>query len=912
MSTARLEIVVASSGVSVADRALKQLNTTARETEREQRRMAAVIAEVAAVEEKAAAKAIAAAEKKAAADARAAQKAEAAAARAAERAAALAERKAAQESAAAEKAATRAAERAARQQAVEEKAAQRAAALADKQAAAAARAAQKEADAWNEAKQRALGVAERTAEKQAAAAERAAKREEEAWTRAIQRAKAGLDGVLPIRPSLQRIEAELASKRDAVPSVAAQAAGGAKEGALSALGLGALAGGAAAVAATAVTTLADSVQRLKDSVIADFVADDKLIAQLSGITESTEAASEAFADLERNTLGKLPSTVDEVANAFIQLGNSGLQNGQAALKAYSNIAAQTGASLGTVTNAVQAATLGNYKSLREFGIKVKEEGDSLKVTFRGQTETIAGGADAIEAYMQRLGTVQFAGAVERQMDTVGGAIKKADDAWEKLINTVGDSVLGDAIKSTVGSSVSVIDALTASIDALFGKTQQFKREAESLRRTREQEDKLDATMRSWADPSVSKSETARLVTILTEGSQSSADKALAQYTRNSALIEKLRSLGETRVGEMTLDEAQAELDRQYRRDNGGFATRADYTPKIAEGSQTNYAAYTAMVRKQEHEQFLAVREALSNKENAERESYLKRRDFLANYLGPESEELWSRNEELWGKHLDEIAAKSARKQLELQHRLANIGVGPQSQLQQINNKTAGAYYDLRSTLEENLSGKNGETLKLEAERTYAEKSIAIERERTREIAAMNRELMMQSVQNAEAMFSSLTAALKNSHSEQSAAYRTMFGIQKGFGMVAVELAMIQSMAEASKQPFPANIPLYLKAAAQGAQLLSQMSSLSYSGAYDSGGDVPARSRALGGERGVEIVGPAGVIGREQTAALLSGNRQTRIIFTTENDRGYLGSSRDEKVFVHWIKRNGPLIRSLVG
>jgi hypothetical protein len=845
MSTARLEIVVGSGGVMVADKALKQLTATAKDTEKQKERLAI--------------------------------------------------------------------------------AAERAAAAAEKQAAAAVRQAQREADAWNDAKQKALArydkqaeAAERAAQRQAAAAERAAKREEEAWSRAIQRAKAGLDGVLPIRPSLQRIEAELASKRGAATEGSGIATG-AKEGAMSALGIGALAGGATAVAAMGIEKLAEGVKHLKDEVIADFVADDKLIARLGGITDSAEQASETFGDLEKQTLGKLPSTVDEVANAFIQLGNNGLQNSQQALKAYSNVAAQTGASLGAVTSAVQAASLGNYKSLREFGIKVKEEGDSLKVTFRGQTETIAGGADAIEGYMQRLGAVQFAGAVERQMDTVGGSIKKADDAWEKLINAIGDSSLGDVVKSSVGASISIVDAATASVDALFGKTQQFKREAESAKRQREADDKLDATMRSWADPTVSKSETARLAASIAESQQSSADKALAQYTRNSALVDKLRSLGETHVGDMTLKEAQSELDRQYMRDNGGTKSKGPQKKPFDLWGKLDEANRKELIRTSDTEtdayarQYETLKDSLAKQEDSFYASYESRRKFLADYYGPDSEELWQRNEELWSKHLDEVAAKSAQKQIELQHRLANIGIGPQSQVQQVHSKTAGAYYELGNALGENLSGKNGEALKLEAEQTYKEKSIAIEKERAREIAEVNRELVASSLQNAEAMFGGLTAALKNAGGEQSAAYQTMFAIQKGFGLATAEAAMFIDMAKANEAGFPANVPLYLKAAADGAQLIAQLSSLSYSGAYDSGGDVPARSRGLGGERGVEIVGPAGVIGRAETAALLGGGqRNMRLIFTTEEASSFHGSARDERVFVHWVKRNGALIRSVIG
>lgn len=887
--TAHLEIVVTSGGVQSASKDLKELTATAKETEKSQQHLASVFAEVAAAEEKEAAKAIAAATKKADAQEKAAQKAAAAAEQQASKAAATAEREAARQT---------------------------------KQIA-------RENEQWNDAIQKAIARNEKRAE----SAERSAKREADAWNNAIQRAKAGLDGVLPIRPSLQRIEAKINEPQSAGGSMSGILAGG-KEGAMSALGLGALAGGAASLASAAVTTVIESVKGLSDAVIQNVIEDDKLVARLGGLTNSAEAANETFEDLRKQTLGKLPSTVDEVANAFIQLGNNGLQNGQSALKSYSNIAAQTGASLGDVTRAVQMATLGNYRSLREFGIKVKEEGDNLQVTFRGQTETIAGGAESIEAYLQRLGSVEFGGAVERQMETIGGTVKKTHDAWERFIESVSESSLGALIASTVGSSIGVIDAMTASVDALFDRVEKGKRELESDKRKREEDAALDKTMMSWGDPTQSKSETARLADVMEEHRQASADKTLAIYTKQLALIERMIAAGETQLGTMSLErrkgvvgtsEAEKELTRQYMRDNGGDKKEkaTSYAPNIGTPEDSGYARYQAMRVKQDAEELRSVREALSKKEDAERESYETRRAFLVDYTGPDSEALWAKNTDLWEKHLDEVAAKSAKAQLELQKRLQNIGLGPQSHTQAINNKYAGQSLDLEAALSDNMSGKNGEVLKLAAEQTYAQKSVEIEKARAREIAQVNRDLVQQSAQNASLIFGGLATAMKNAHGEQSKEYKLMFAAQQAFAIATAEVAMFTDMAKANEAGFPANVPLYLKAAADGAAIIAQVSNVSYGGAYDAGGTIGEGRSGDVGERRPELLmvsgrtrvqGPATVIGGEATAALLGGKQQqpVRIVNVPEGGdvfRGHMGSS-DERVILNVIKRNGPFMRSI--
>ena len=892
MSTARLQIVVDSSGVRSADKDLKQLTATAKETEKQQKHMADVFAEMVRAEEKEAAKAAAAAEKKAAAT---------------------------------EKAAARAA-------AVAEKEAQRAAAAAERQAAAASRQAAREAEQWNDAKQKAIAryereseAAEKAAARKLAAAEKAAKREDELWNNAIQRAKAGLDGVLPIRPSLQRIEAKL----NEAPSHSTGGAvlEGLKEGgasALSSIGMGALAGGAAGVAAVAVEHVTEKLVELKNEVIANLIEDDKLIARLGGVTDSAEAAGETFEDLQKQTFGKLPSKIDEVANAFIQLGNNGLQNGQSALKAYSNIAAQTGASLGTVASAVQAATLGNYKSLREFGIRVKEEGDNLQVTFRGQTEIIAGGAESIEAYMQRLGTVQFAGAVERQMDTIGGTVKKTQDAWEKFINAVGDSTLGSIIQSSVGASIGVIDAMTASVEALFDKAHKGMREMEADKRRAEEQSKLDKTMMSWADPSVSKSEAARLAAVIDDHRQSAADKTLATYTKQLALLQQMKDLGETQLPNgMSLSDAETELTRQYMRDSGGAKTKADVAFVLPQ-DDSGFARYHEMRAKQDADDLRSVRESLAKKKDADEEFYKHNKEILEQSTSDQTE-LLAANEVAWDKHVAEKKAKLDKEQLDLQKRLQSLGVETESQFQVTNRKYAGQQMELGAALSDNMSGKNGVDLQLAAEQTYADKSVAIERARAEEIAQINRTLVQQSATNASAMFGSLATAMKNAHGAQSKEYATMFAAEKAFALVSAEASMFQSMAEANKQPFPANIPLYLKAAAQGAQLIAQISSLSYSGSFDSGGSIGADSYGDVGERRPELLlvhgrsqvqGPATVIGGAATADILgkgSSGQPLRIVNAFdggETVRGFLGSTQGERVLVNFIKRNGSLIRSV--
>lgn len=876
--SAHLEVVVTSSGIQGASKDLRDLTAYSKETEKQQQHLAGVFAEMAAAEEKEAAKAVAASAKKAEAQEKAAQKIAAAA----------------------------------------EMQAQKAAQAATKQAA-------RENEQWNDAIQKAIARNEKRAE----SAERAAKREAEAWNNAIQRAKAGLDGVLPIRPSLQRIEARV---NESSSSGLAGVGMGLKEGAIGAFGLGALAGGGAAIG----SAIAEGVHKAVDSVIELSAELGNLRGRIAGVTGDAESANEKFEELESMTLGKLPSTVREVSEAFVFLGNTGLNNSREALKSYSNIAAQTGHSLGDVAHAVELASQGNYRSLREYGIKVKEEGDNLQVTFRGQTETIAHSSEAIEGYMQSLGNVEFAGAVDRQMDTIGGAVKRTHDAWEKLITTVADSSLGSLIESTVGASTSVIDAMTASVDALFDKVHKGRRELEADKARVAEENALNKTMAAWADPSASRSEIEGLAARLAAHEQSSSDKALAQYTKNEALIARLETLGEENVGDMTLSQARNENERQYRRDAGGDKqAKEGFELKVDYGDESRNR-YLSMVAKQNADELAAVHEALNKKEDSAREFYEHNKALLEAAKGDRTADLLA-NETEWSLHLAKLAdmkaaeaAASSAKEAAFQKKIGGYGRKPESGYAAVNFKYAGMQTDLKNDFGDKLSADPSNPFvdpgKLEAEQQYKEKSVEIEKARAREIDEVNKQLVANSLTSAEATFGGLANAMKRSHGEQSAAYKTMFAMQKTFGLASAEAAMMTGIAKAWERGWPEGIPAALGAAAEGAKVISELSSLSYSGAYDSGGNIPAGTYGDVGERRPELLlvggrsqvqGPATVIGGAATAGLLGGGQSpqlnVRVVNAYADTMGaerHLSSTAGEHQVMNIIRRNASTIGAL--
>ncbi|AIQ99029.1 tail protein (tape measure) [Pluralibacter gergoviae] len=75
--------------------------------------------------------------------------------------------------------------------------------------------------------------------------------------------------------------------------------------------------------------------------------------------------------------------------------------------------------------------------------------------------------------------------------------------------------------------------------------------------------------------------------------------------------------------------------------------------------------------------------------------------------------------------------------------------------------------------------------------------------------------------------------------ESSAAYKTLFAVSKAFSIAQATMNMVMAISNAAALPWPANIPAMAVAAAQGANLISQIRGSSYGGGREHGGPMTA-------------------------------------------------------------------------
>lgn len=194
---------------------------------------------------------------------------------------------------------------------------------------------------------------------------------------------------------------------------------------------------------------------------------DKLNASLVTATGSTANAARAFGALQAFA-STTPYSVKEATEAFITMRNLGLDPSEKALRSYGNTAAAMGKDLNQMVEAVADAATGEFERLKEFGITAAKSGSQVALTFQGMTTKVGNNTKEIQAYLQNIGNVNFAGAMEKRANTLDGAISNLGDTWSATMRTIAQNGVGDVMMSGVLALSSSLSDLGAILDAVGG------------------------------------------------------------------------------------------------------------------------------------------------------------------------------------------------------------------------------------------------------------------------------------------------------------------------------------------------------------------------------------------------------------------------------------------------------------
>jgi hypothetical protein len=178
---------------------------------------------------------------------------------------------------------------------------------------------------------------------------------------------------------------------------------------------------------------------------------ESLVAQLSNLEGSAEKGRAAFAAISEFA-SRTPFEVAELTKAFVILRGTGLQPAAAEMTAFGDLASSRGKSITDLAEAVTDAVTGEFERLKEFGVKAKQNGDRVSLTFKGQTTEIANTQDAISAYLVSIGQMAgVQGSMAGQMTTTNGLLSNMWDNFSSLARIIGEEGFNGEMKGGISS-----------------------------------------------------------------------------------------------------------------------------------------------------------------------------------------------------------------------------------------------------------------------------------------------------------------------------------------------------------------------------------------------------------------------------------------------------------------------------
>ena len=214
-----------------------------------------------------------------------------------------------------------------------------------------------------------------------------------------------------------------------------------------------------ALAAAGIFGLVTSVAKVN----AEF---QSLNASLKVATGSSVAATSAFNEIKKFA-ATTPYQLNQAVEAFLKLKNLGLDPSMAAMRSYGNTAASMGKSLNQMIEAVADASTNEFERLKEFGIKAKQEKDTVTFTFQGIATTVKKNSEEIQQYLMNIGNTQFAGAMDEQMKTLNGRMSNLKDNIDNLYVSIGNSGATNIFTKALDAASAAVAYLTNNLNSIL-------------------------------------------------------------------------------------------------------------------------------------------------------------------------------------------------------------------------------------------------------------------------------------------------------------------------------------------------------------------------------------------------------------------------------------------------------------
>ena len=715
---------------------------------------------------------------------------------------------------------------------------------------------------------------------------------------------------------------------------------------------------------------------------------EQLTSAISAHTGDLESAKDKYWELNALE-DTLSTSTTELTDSFLKLSTSGFEASNELLTAIASMSAGSGRSLDEVTQAITDLAYGGFDGVKNLGIKAVDAGDKIQVSYNGITKTIDKTSDAISEFAQEFAKQNFSKSLESKYNTVSSSFNRLGNAFSSFQTLIfnADSAIGQVVISINDNITNMINDLnTALLNPRFVQTasktfnglkNEFKEVTDfwfdnltegldknntiiadklsiSLIKFEEWGEKvkavlaavvasLDVVSSAINDYFVRPLDSFTNATSETINEFMDRDWSFGNISTNvfdavNSVIDKTKDNfvnTQTTLKQsvenfnLVLDGAtQSVLEKEKQTQNAiaetnkGLKERADIvkntpsTPQVVKQPQTkqqqittNLASSSLEKLKQEYARFYSQIEDLGKSDlQKETDRYNAKLTKLA-----------------------EFHAKGIASETEYQNALALLEEEHQNKINEIKQTKYNEYKSLRDAqLSDNneinqlfMPTADGMGQITEFFKNY--QSLLNDSGKTFKQLSGTQQL---------GMWSSLTDGLsgyfeqlKNGTQEGSSTYRTLFAIQKGFAIASATVNAITAWSSAlATQPFfPNGLLQYMNAISMTANVLAQLRSTNFSGAYDKGGYIAAGQYGIVGELGPEIIqGPVNVTSRKKTAelansALQSGaQKNNNVTINLNEDSSKAGTTETThtsegdiiSVFVSNIRKGGQVAKTL--
>lgn len=647
---------------------------------------------------------------------------------------------------------------------------------------------------------------------------------------------------------------------------------------------------------------------------------EDMSAKLSALTGDIDSAKDKFWEL--NVLeDKTAIATDKLAQAYLTLGNNGLNRTTKQLEKYAAIAQGTNKDITGLAQNISNFVNGRLQSLKEYGITAERNGNKVVMSFKGEKKEIEATSEALEQYLGQLADTQFGGVLEARTGTLTASFERLQNAWGTLTTRIMDGSNGAGSVLTVFVD-NATDLLNWFADCLTNPafSEFFSTIAEGWKSLldigREKLSALgDKISEFWSD--------------------SGAASALGIESISDYFTQFFNFV---RAGFM---EVAKQAENAWTAVKGGlsganefiieFGTSWDWDKASKAFNKEVNEAADAMI---ENDKIWDTAIKLQFKDiDKNLQELKKKREEAAKELGKEGNEAGkprkigggtsgssgaSKKTDTWTSYynqliksqqsglselekayadyyskIDEITKRASESSIVDLQQVANARLLVEQELadkiKQIQQDAQSFIWDL--TGNEIAKLQSDYQAKLDLLNTYHEQALISEESYTEAVKALydkfyaeqtkksgkdkrkNSFFSDQDLENIQSLtdgLDSMTDAFSNltqGMSESSATYRALFAIQKSFAVASATMNAIVAWTNAlDEKPFwPNGLAAYANAVALTTNIIGQLRSVTM---HDKGGYIPAGGLGIVGEYGPELVrGPANVTSRRETADL---------------------------------------------